>query len=299
MLWRKSRKGSSVEKSNYRVIDLVSEAQWVTTTDRKAAEILLLREYYREGILQLQSRVVHRLKVTQCEDGIYRRDLRMTHAVLEDSAKTPILLLPKHQLTKIANSIVQKCTICRRQQRRPFSYPKPPDLPSQRKFITPLPPLKGGFYERLVESVKLALKKTLHRQTTVLWPLQTIISETESTLITRPITPVVTNTTDSAFVLRPIDLINPYFTPISTDAFNTSGLLSNSDSHEINISYILLQDTLNRFWDQWQKEYLQALAERNQKRNTPRQSAKSCPKTGDVVLIKQKILRDHIGLLAS
>ncbi|VDO87474.1 unnamed protein product [Heligmosomoides polygyrus] len=79
------------------------------------------------------------------------------------------------------------------------------------KFITPLSPWKGGFYERLVGLVKSSLKKTIHRRTLDLWNFQTLITEIEATLNTRPITPVLTNATEEGFVLRPIDLISPYF----------------------------------------------------------------------------------------
>ncbi|KAL6726143.1 hypothetical protein Aduo_008145 [Ancylostoma duodenale] len=78
-------------------------------------------------------------------------------------------------------------------------------------FITPLSPWKGGFYERLVGSVKTALKKTIPRQISDLPKLQTLICEVEAVLNTRPITSVPTNTTEEAYVLRPIDLISPYF----------------------------------------------------------------------------------------
>lgn len=79
------------------------------------------------------------------------------------------------------------------------------------RFITPLSPWKGGFYERLVGSVKTALKRTVHRRTLDLWNLQTLLSENEATLNTRPLTPISGASTDETHILRPIDLISPQF----------------------------------------------------------------------------------------
>ncbi|KAK6030985.1 zinc knuckle [Ostertagia ostertagi] len=229
ILWRRTRKSSSSEDTSFRILHLMSETQTITASDMKAAEILLLREHYREEVIELQSRVVQRLRISLGEDGIYRGDLRMANADIADSAKTPVLLLPKHQLTRlivtdlheklfhagtshliselrnhyliprirrVVNIVIGKCVVCKKHQGRSFSYPRIPDLPSQR-------------------------------------------------------------------VLRVLD------------------------SHEeINSSYVLLQETLNTFWDHWHKEYLQNLAERNQKRFPSRQGAKDSPNVGDVVLIK-------------
>ncbi|KAK6021054.1 hypothetical protein OSTOST_13284 [Ostertagia ostertagi] len=53
-------------------------------------------------------------------------------------------------------------------------------------------------------------------------------------------------------------------------------------------SYSVLQDALETFWQHWHKDYLQNLAERNQKRLPQKQGSKSSPRVGDVVLIKQE-----------
>ncbi|KAK6019168.1 zinc knuckle, partial [Ostertagia ostertagi] len=193
-LWRKSRKTNQGEDTRIRIINLMSEELTLTTSDIKAAEVLLLREHYREGASELQSRIVQRLRISLCEDGTYRGDLRMANAEITDSAKNPILLLPKHHLTKL--------------------------------IVTDL-------HEKLFHAGASHLISELRR------------------------------------------------------SFNSSNQLRTLESHEdINNSYVLLQDTLNTFWNQWQKEYLQTLAERNQKRTPLKKGAKDTPKIGDVVLVK-------------
>ncbi|KAK6012467.1 hypothetical protein OSTOST_22385 [Ostertagia ostertagi] len=248
ILWRKSRKGESTEENSHRIITLMSETQTITTSDRKAAEILLLREHYREEVLQLQGRIVQRLQVSMCDDGIYRGDLRMANAEILDTAKNPILLLPNHQLTRL---------------------------------------IVTDFHQKLFHAGVSHLISELRNHYLIPRVRRVVNAVIEATLNTRPITPVTTDSTEDSFVLRPIDLINPYFTPPNSGAFNSSDRSIISDSHEEIInSYVLLQDTLNTFWNHWQKEYLQNLAERNQKRSTLRQGAKHMPKVGDVVLIK-------------
>ncbi|KIH58225.1 zinc knuckle [Ancylostoma duodenale] len=47
-------------------------------------------------------------------------------------------------------------------------------------------------------------------------------------------------------------------------------------------------ENLNTFWNVWQKEYLQALVEKHQQSKTYKFGAKTCPKEGQIVLVKQE-----------
>ncbi|VDP42544.1 unnamed protein product [Heligmosomoides polygyrus] len=148
------------------------------------------------------------------------------------------------------------------------------------RLITPLSPWKGGFYERLVGSVKTALKKTVQRKTLDLWNLQTLLSEIEATLNTRPVTPMTGNTAENARILRPLDLINPQF--IRNHKKHLSCLsLRSAQSFLRNVLGTLAQaGTLAQLW------YLQALADRNQLRIAKKQESGNRPKVGDVVLMQ-------------
>ena len=55
------------------------------------------------------------------------------------------------------------------------------------RFILPASPWWGGFYERLVRSVKLSLKKILKRAMVTFEELQTILAEIEATINQRPL----------------------------------------------------------------------------------------------------------------
>ncbi|KAK5970934.1 hypothetical protein GCK32_000958 [Trichostrongylus colubriformis] len=54
------------------MLDGVSDSTTITIDDTRAAELLILREHYREGALQLHSRITTRLRVKQDENGLYR-----------------------------------------------------------------------------------------------------------------------------------------------------------------------------------------------------------------------------------
>ncbi|KHJ85789.1 hypothetical protein OESDEN_14476 [Oesophagostomum dentatum] len=164
------------------------------------------------------------------------------------------------------------------------------------KFITPLSPWQGGFYERLVGSVKNALKKTVQKAVLTRRTLETLIPEIEAALNTRPLTPLIDPSEDKEIkILRPIDLLHPWmnvspflYTENSTTAKCTS--FGNSETKEhVNSLFQSIVETLNLFWKIWQKDYLQALIEKYQQSKIYKFGTASSPKIGHVVLLKQEL----------
>ncbi|KAK6760056.1 hypothetical protein RB195_021539 [Necator americanus] len=157
-------------------------------------------------------------------------------------------------------------------------------------FITPYSPWKGGIYERLVGSVKACLKKTMLKRILDLRTFETVLFEIEAILNTRPLIPITSSDPDEDIVLRPIDLINPYFrigrlkdiTPLRYD------VTANEHHNSIIEHYQEFREILDHFWNLWHKEYLALLAERNASRSKCRQYARKSPKIGDVVIIRQE-----------
>ncbi|KHJ90361.1 hypothetical protein OESDEN_09797 [Oesophagostomum dentatum] len=148
------------------LLAVVSANLPITASDFTAAELLLVREHYREQSSQLYSNPLgHEILANELSRIVY--DPAVMDYVTEQGLKWT--------------------------------------------FITPYSPWKGGFYERLVGSVKSCLMKVAHRHTLDLWLFETTIFEIEAILNTRPLFQITSTNPQNNEVLRPIDLINPQF----------------------------------------------------------------------------------------
>ncbi|KIH57792.1 hypothetical protein ANCDUO_12013 [Ancylostoma duodenale] len=165
----------------------------------------------------------------------------------------------------------------------------------QWNFITPFSPGKGGFYERLVGSVKNALKKTVQKAILTSKTLETLVTEIEGFLNSRPLTPIGNITsTEEVRILRPIDLLQPhahvapFVSSLDTKTY-TYAVSADTETKEFVYSWFqTATENPNAFWNVWQKEYLQALAEKHQQTKTHKFGAKAYPKEGQIVLVKQE-----------
>ena len=120
-------------------------------------------------------------------------------------------------------------------------------------------PWWGGFWERLVKTVKLCLKKTIGRATVTYDELATILTEVESVINARHITYVYDDDEESvSYALTPSHLINGrMITAMPNDhhyeIVSTSTTLSRRAKHQRNI--------LRKFINQWRRDYLLNLRE--------------------------------------
>ena len=155
--------------------------------------------------------------------------------------------------------------------------------PIKWKFIAPRSPWWGGWWERLIRSVKSALKKSLGLKILSRVELETCLFEIEACINSRPLT----------FVGDTIESLNP-LTPshflIGRGATYEPTLVKPT---EITPSYLrerfaLMEQRLDLFWLRWSQEYL---------RNLPASVRGSKPvgqvKLGSVVLLRE----DHIPRL--
>jgi hypothetical protein len=145
-------------------------------------------------------------------------------------------------------------------------------------FITEKAPWHGGFWERLVRSVKRRLKKSLGRTSLTFEELRTVIVEIESTLNSRPLTYIYDEQEGVSYPLTPSCLI--YGRRITTTP---------SDSHfEIACTNKTLTKrakyqnrVLKNFTDQWKKEYLVSIREASRSETNRKESIE----VGDVVIL--------------
>ena len=146
----------------------------------------------------------------------------------------------------------------------------------------PASPWWGGFYERLVRSVKLTLRKTLGKSFLTFEELQTILCEIEYLINCRPL--VYTSSDDVHEGLTPFHLMYGRNLIDHKLKEKHNGLIPEST----NIPKMVrkLQDKINCYWSSFAKCYLNELRQFHIYRR--RQSGSSCElEMGDIVLIKE------------
>ena len=140
---------------------------------------------------------------------------------------------------------------------------------------------KAPWWERLVQSVKRPLKKILGRSTLTFDELRTILVEIEGVVNSRPITYVYDDEDSISYPLTPSDLI--YGRRI-TSTPNASHQEIISTCHSLTRRLRHHKNILAQFTNQWRREYLTSLRERNQAR--ARENEKEHVLVGDIVLMK-------------
>ena len=123
------------------------------------------------------------------------------------------------------------------------------------RFIAPLSPWWGGWWERLVRSTKSALRKTLGRRTLTWNQLHTVLVEVEACLNSRPLTFQAAGAKDYDVTTPAHFLIGrPFFVAVkeAEDACSVTRTdLVERMQHR--------NAVLERFWMEWRTEYLRLL----------------------------------------
>ncbi|VDK40164.1 unnamed protein product [Cylicostephanus goldi] len=166
--------------------------------------------------------------------------------------------------------------------------------------ITPYAPWQGGFYERLIKSVKEALYKSLGRAKISYDSLVTVVTEIEATLNSRPLTYQETDC-DYYSTVRPIDFIQSRLEL----TFPTEKVKRNTDDPDYHSSAELaaletrnqviesLQTSMNftcKFWKVWREQYLTSLREQHRTRMSGQRGSSLNPKEGAIVLLMDPIM---------
>lgn len=149
-------------------------------------------------------------------------------------------------------------------------------------FNTPKAPWQGGFFERLIKSVKRCLKKLLGRACVTYEELLTILTEIECILNSRPLTYVSTE-----------DLEEP-LTPSHLLCGRRLLSLPHGDVPELDPDWglkydeltrrvLYLQKLLDKFWSRWSNEYLLELRESH--RNNADDSPSGKISVGEMVVV--------------
>ena len=155
----------------------------------------------------------------------------------------------------------------------------------KQRFILPASPWWGGFYERLVRSVKSSLKKTLGKSTLSFEELQTILCEIEEVINSRPLVYVTEDDIDGA--------LTPYHLMYGRNLSKKSNLFK-GDQDVIDVTkqdctkrVRYMSYLINSFWKRFSKTYLNELRQRDLYQISKNGNAESLV-VGDIVLIKDE-----------
>ena len=162
------------------------------------------------------------------------------------------------------------------------------------KFNTPRASWHGGFFERLIGSVKRTLKKSVGKSCLSFIELQTEVTEIAAILNTRPLV-YVYDTPDEGYCLTP----NHFLCPTQALSLPLSGTIANSDeiiqSSPMSTAQCLIghlkarKALLDQFWNAWRMDYLTNLRELDHIKKRGNKEAKY--KIGDIVLIQENLPR--------
>ncbi|VDO68057.1 unnamed protein product [Haemonchus placei] len=154
------------------------------------------------------------------------------------------------------------------------------------KFITPLSPCKGGFYERLIGMIKLTLKRVLTRKLPDETTFLTTVLECEAMVNSRPLA-CAGSTLEYSLIIHPIDILFP-----KANLLPFSGTITIDDNHDTEylpyvstkdqaIQYYRTQMTyLKCLWHEWHNTYLLELRNFHQHRIKQKSFTRTHPKIG-------------------
>lgn len=126
----------------------------------------------------------------------------------------------------------------------------------QWKFINPKAPWWGGFYERLVKSVKTPLKKVFGKAMLDGEQLSTVLTEIEAQINSRPLTHISAEPDDLDVITPSLILIGRNLQP-SGPVKATK--LREQTSKALTKRFQYNQRLTNGFWQRWNSDYLKSL----------------------------------------
>ena len=142
-------------------------------------------------------------------------------------------------------------------------------------------PWWGGFFERMVASVKDCLRKTLGNARLTYEELLTVLVEVECTLNARPLTYEYNEVDDE--VLTPSHLIyGRRIKSLPDEIIEPDDVVSEAHCSE---RFKYLSTRLNHFWNRWRNEYLANLREFHR---CKAQSKNRTAEVGDLVLVLEE-----------
>jgi len=155
----------------------------------------------------------------------------------------------------------------------------------RQKFILPSSPWWGGFYERLVRSVKLSLKKSLGRSLLTYEQLETILCKAEFVINSRPLTYISSD--DLEEPLTPFHLL--FGRNVTQSDEQPCAFDVNFTNKDINRRAKYINALIRNSWKSFNSFYLNELRQHHLNVKQQRSSPSLPPTVGDVVIIRDDL----------
>ncbi|XP_064486068.1 uncharacterized protein LOC135398613 [Ornithodoros turicata] len=156
----------------------------------------------------------------------------------------------------------------------------------QWKFIVERAAWWGGFWERLVRTVKDVLRRSLAKALLRHDELVTVLTEVEAIINSRPLTSVCDSAEDLSVLTPSHFLIGRRLTALPAGTATPT----TSDSNTLIKSYRYREQLLNSFWNRWRKDYVLQL----RSNHVVKSGVGATLKPGDLVLLVQERLPRHL-----
>ncbi|KRZ02713.1 hypothetical protein T11_3364 [Trichinella zimbabwensis] len=153
----------------------------------------------------------------------------------------------------------------------------------RKKFITPRAPWCGGYWERLIRSIKNALRKTLRGALLTHDELHSTLCEIEARINDRPIVLTGDNPSDRIALTPAHFLIGRELSRRPNVTSETDRCVKTTSAINRLIRRWRYQQSLTaQLWNRWKQEYLTTLNTRGKWHNTQQE-----PRVGDIVLVHE------------
>ena len=152
------------------------------------------------------------------------------------------------------------------------------------QFNPPEAPHMGGAWERLVKSVKIALKIIMKNTLVDDFKLMTFFTEVEALVNSRPLTPISDDIED-------LDALTPNHFLLGRASLNLTPCIIYDLKVQPRKRWKHVQQLSNHFWKRWTNEYLPMLTTRQKWKTT---DVNNALKVGELVMVSdQNDLRGH------
>ena len=148
------------------------------------------------------------------------------------------------------------------------------------KFIVDYAAWWGGFYERMMRSIKTPLKKILGRSVYGPDEMYTILTEVEAMVNSRPLTQVTDEPSEMNYLTPACFLIGRKL--INIPVKPVSSKKKTPEQKELNRLMVQQNRTLNQIWKTWRENYM-----RNLGTVPTRVNEDQCIKVGELVMVSE------------